>query len=238
MNNLKRCTFTGIDEQVNLSQLKDVSKQYPFIEWGILFSTAEKAAFSRNRYPNFDWFSKNIETLKSMADETGVGLSLHVCGKETKNLLEMQPSFLLDILPYFNRVQINFRYKEHNIQEIDNLLKQYPNILFITQHNKVNQDLYQKINNANHQVLFDLSGGRGIVAEEWIKPLENKVCGYAGGLGPENIMIELEKIAQVVQNHNFWIDMEGKVRTDDNLDLLKCMFVAEQVQKQFHYHIK
>ena len=35
---LKYCTFTGVDENTNLSKLIEISKDFPFVEWGILYT--------------------------------------------------------------------------------------------------------------------------------------------------------------------------------------------------------
>jgi phosphoribosylanthranilate isomerase len=83
---------------------------------------------------------------------------------------------------------------------------------------------------SNHQVLFDQSGGRGIETTEWETPLENKICGYAGGLGPQNINEQFSLI-QSVADRPFWIDMEGKIRTEDILDLALCKEVLSKVSK-------
>lgn len=230
MMNLQHCTFTGVDEATSIEDLASLSSLYPFIEWGFLFSTSESSAFGRNRYPSIQWFKDNLPTISHIAKLTGVSLALHVCGKETKNLLGQKTSAVMDFLPFFNRVQINFRYKDHKLEDLENLLNAYPEINFITQHNRNNIDLYEKLTNPNHQVLFDSSGGRGIATTEWLPPLPHKTCGYAGGLGPETIHEQLQNIHKVVKDDKFWIDMEGHLRTDDKLDLNKCNAVAHQVK--------
>jgi phosphoribosylanthranilate isomerase len=232
--NLQHCTFTGVDQSTSLADLASLSKMYSFIEWGFLFSTSENAAFSRLRYPTIEWFNTNIEQLQKISHETGASLALHVCGKETKNLLQQTPSALLELLPFFNRVQINFRYKNQDLGNVEKLLDKYSEITFITQHNKANEDLYTKIHNVNHQVLFDLSGGRGVSTEDWLDPLPHKVCGYAGGLGPDNIVKQFDSIHTVVKDKLFWIDMEGQVRTNDLLDLNKCYQVAHYIKEKLY----
>jgi len=56
--------------------------------------------------------------------------------------------------------------------------------------------------------------------DEYGKPL---LCGYAGGLNPDNIEQELIKIEAVVGDAEIWIDMESGIRNKkDELDLEKC----------------
>ncbi len=230
MNNFK-CTFTGVDEFTDLEKLEELSVRYPFVEWGVLLSTSENRLENGYRYPSYDWLKENLPKLKTIAEKTGCSIALHVCGKETKKILsQAQDSVALELLDFVNRVQINFVYKEDQVLQLEDLCKKFPNKVFITQHNEKNNDLYLKIKSNNHQVLFDASGGRGIECSNWEKPLSDKVCGYAGGLGLDNIELQFESIKKVVKD-DFWIDMEGKIRTSDKLDINICKYILYRVSK-------
>jgi len=71
-------------------------------------------------------------------------------------------------------------------------------------------------------ILFDLPGGAGILPAEWPAPRASLPCGYAGGLDPENVEDQLQRIASVC-DRPFWIDMERRVRSNDDsiLDIAK-----------------
>jgi phosphoribosylanthranilate isomerase len=114
---------------------------------------------------------------------------------------------------------------------LDRMMQENIGAYFITQHNKSNADVYKQIVALNHEVLFDASGGRGILGD-WHSPIPGKICGYAGGLGPDNVLQELEKISAIC-NKPFWIDMEGKLRTDDKFDLTKCVAVLDQIDSKY-----
>ncbi len=43
-------------------------------------------------------------------------------------------------------------------------------------------------------------------------------CGYAGGLGPDNLEEQLELISAAAGDCSFWVDMEGKLRTLDETE--------------------
>lgn len=230
-NTLLRCTFTGVDEKSSFEEITNLTQEFPFVEWGVLLSTSANSSFGQNRYPSLNWLNENLPKLKNIVDTYGSSIALHVCGKETKELLaQTENSVALSLLPYVNRVQINFLYKEYQVEQLENLCKSFPHINFITQHNNRNADLYKKVFSPNHQVLFDQSGGRGIETTEWEVPLENKICGYAGGLGPQNINEQFSLIKSVA-DRPFWIDMEGKIRTEDILDLILCKQVLSKVSK-------
>ena len=43
--------------------------------------------------------------------------------------------------------------------------------------------------------------------------------GYAGGLGPDNIVDNLDKINVVANINTIWVDAEGKLKTDKKFDV-------------------
>jgi phosphoribosylanthranilate isomerase len=98
--------------------------------------------------------------------------------------------------------------------------------------NLIEYSINKKLNTA---CLFDCSGGKGISPVNWPNIKENIFCGYAGGLGPDNIEAEIKKIILLTNNNDFWIDMESKVRTKtsdlDYLDLDKVKNCLIQVKK-------
>jgi hypothetical protein len=61
--------------------------------------------------------------------------------------------------------------------------------------------------------MYDSSYGYGICPDRWNPPVYNdRNMGYAGGLSPENVAQNLEKISQVVpKDYTTWIDAEGKL---------------------------
>jgi len=84
----------------------------------------------------------------------------------------------------------------------------------------------------NHAILFDASGGHGVSPEYWPAHLPDKSCGYAGGLGPDNLARELPRIQEAAGQGPYWIDMEGKLRNEaDRFDLARarlCLAACRQ----------
>jgi phosphoribosylanthranilate isomerase len=95
----------------------------------------------------------------------------------------------------------------------------------------VNNDILDVAKEAgvNAAPLFDLSGGAGVLPENW--PVANGYCGYAGGLSPENVQGQLELIEQVAGDGPIWIDVETHVRSEDDkiFDLDKVRAFIENV---------
>lgn len=94
-------------------------------------------------------------------------------------------------------------------------------VQFIIQYNDANKGCVSRFDTNN--ILFDGSGGLGKVPEQWLSPLDGKLCGYAGGLGQDNLYQELQSINQSAKGNNVWIDMESNLRNPitDKFDLEK-----------------
>ena len=66
---------------------------------------------------------------------------------------------------------------------------------------------------------------------EWPAAEPDLRCGYAGGLGPVTLADQLARLHDLVKGETVWIDMEKRVRSDDNvtLDLARvrrCLEIA------------
>jgi hypothetical protein len=229
---LTTLTITGLDEKTDIDRLVDLSHEFHFVEWGILLG-------SRNgpRYPSVSI----IEKLVSLRNWYGLRMALHLCGKFSQAWVS-DPSkpnehrnFVLDLAQQFDRVQLNLSFPDgfviRNVREaiINN---GHPGV--ITQYReKLTPTL---VGLDNHAVLFDASGGRGISQAEWPSMLLDHHCGYAGGLGPDNLATELPRIHTAASGCSYWVDMETKVRNPhtDVLDLDKCETVLKIVNEFEH----
>jgi hypothetical protein len=52
------CGFTGVDNLTPISQLIEISERYPFVEWGVSFSSAN---MGQPRYPTLEWITQFLE---------------------------------------------------------------------------------------------------------------------------------------------------------------------------------
>ena len=132
--------------------------------------------------------------------------------------------------------------KNINIHALKKLMNLYPEKYFIFQYNNNTSDAIAKLFNANARfsVLYDASGGRGIAPNSWHAPLYSNVPqGYSGGMSPENVVANLDKISDVAkrpvaqykgndtiykmeERSDIWIDAEGKLKTDDKFDVVRA----------------
>lgn len=220
-------TFTGADDSISPETLLDVAASSSIgvrnVEWGILYSLSNQGA---GRFPSLRW----IDALVHQITPDGPSFALHVCGQAVYDLLAGR-GHISELAGSFNRVQINFRAENHAIEDVRACLLRNPGTTFITQYNDANRGLWESLAGIpNHAVLFDASGGRGRSPDTWRHPLPGVPCGYAGGLGPDNLATELPRIHAAAGGSRFWIDMEGKLRDEgDKFSLVsarRCLDIA------------
>ncbi len=207
--------------------LLELSGRFPFVEWGILMSPTQQGG---PRFPGAAW----MRSFGEDSHKAGAKVSLHLCGRYVRDILH--GGNLVDIehpLIWSGaaRVQLNFHGLPHDLDTAAMLsrLAFDEHLQWIFQMDGTgNQNilLLALCSGVNAVPLFDTSGGAGTLPEHWPKSyltVANRLIyhGYAGGLGPEVIESELLAIAEAADEARFWIDMEGKVRTNEVLDLEK-----------------
>jgi phosphoribosylanthranilate isomerase len=223
-------TITGADDSIKPKDLLDLSKKYPFVEWGILLS---KKSMGCTRFPSEKWMNelRDSQVLK------GVNLSGHLCGSWVRDITLGNGFTFMDDMPYiqsmFRRFQLNFHSIVHEveIEEFLKALKRRQDVQYIFQLDDVNNTIVDlaKEHGIDCAALFDTSGGIGQLPKTWPAVKENLYCGYAGGLSPDNLLNQLEKISKVCGNDPIWIDVETNVRSmdDTKFDLLKVIDFLE-----------
>lgn len=226
---ITHCTLTGVDERTELAQLADISNAHPIVEWGFLYSPNRQG--EPGRYPPVSFLRKAFAELAP-----SVKVALHICGAGVAQLIDGEPvvSDLVQLIgKRGGRVQLNFHAssleKKTTMAQLRACIARHPDVEFITQHNPANAAVWGQIKGEpNHSLLFDESGGQGILATAWAAPLDGIRCGYAGGLGPANVATEIMKIRAAAGAAPFWIDMEGKLRDpDDWFDLNEAKAVLQ-----------
>lgn len=205
------CTLTGIDEWVNLNELWEISGRHPNVEWGVLLSTSRAG---KGRYPRLAWIAELAQEIRR---RPGARFALHVCGGAVDRVLAADAA-LSDLLPSFNRVQLNLCKAQDTALRLRCLLEAMSQRVFITQENAANAGLWAEAGaHRNHQLLFDASGGRGETPIVWPVAPDGPgapAFGYAGGLGPENLLQQLPEILKAAGGRAVWLDMESRLRDE------------------------
>jgi hypothetical protein len=217
------CTFTGIDAKTDLDRVLTLSEEFPFLEFGVLFSLSPEDKDARYMAPSV------VELVLKKLARHDVNTALHVCGSAVNAYVAGDQIIKRPAL-YADRIQLNFSANRvpFTVEELDKAISTAP-YKIITQHFPPNADLVSLLKAKNHQVLFDLSGGRGVETDEWPDAFDTKTTGFAGGLGPDSIDVALPKILHASRGLNCWIDMESRIRTNGYLDLDLCEAIAKKV---------
>lgn len=217
---LTKVSLTGADDQVDPQDLVKLSAEFPFVEWGILFSTSRQGT---PRYPSEDWVRRLVEVSE------GLNLAAHFCGQYMRDTMEGNPRWIREMAG-FQRIQINMAtYPSIPLSQLawgmgdcgfEFILQAKPETLDVV----MLQALLMGRPHAS--ILYDPSGGRGVEVTDWPPaPPAGIPMGFAGGIKPENVVSVLEAIGK--RPEPFWIDMESGIRTDDRFDLAKCRAVLE-----------
>jgi hypothetical protein len=230
------CTLTGADDDTALSALQSLGAKFPFVEWAVL---ASEDRAGTGRYPSF----VTIKRIGALGATSQMMTALHLCGNLVDKFVAGDPDTLA-LTNGFGRVQLNFNLQASSL-DVKALAQRI--CIFrrpiITQFNVGNtalqSSLYTRGDISNHQVLFDGSGGRGMLpglwplhASRWPVSAPPAACGYAGGLGPAEIAAELPRIAKAAAGEPFWVDMESKLRSAGaRFNLEACSDVLDQVSK-------
>lgn len=220
---LRYITCSDPREDIPVENILRLSQVAPNIEIAIQ-AHPSKMSFDM---PRQKWFSKLLK--ESLSMPVPPNLALHVnldwCDKICQGYLapELIEIFCLlrdDGTPVVRRWQINIhgsKTKKINTANIASLLANNPDREFIFQYGASEYNRIHRLDKtgAKFSVLYDTSGGAGKLTKNWRMPLfENHPQGYAGGLSPENVSENLDKIAKVAGNRtDIWIDAEGKLKT-------------------------
>lgn len=222
---VKTITCSGANENTSVGGLLDLLSEFPMAEAGIQIS-ADKC---RNGMPRYHWIKQVAAEARKLAKP--VQLALHInkdwvedfCnGAVAPELSEFMALAYADGSRIFRRLQLNFkigREREPDIDTVAAMVAAYPAHRFVFSYNPNNaviiRELYRR--GVMFDNLFDSSFGEGVmpICREGIV-FEDRLQGYAGGLGPENIKNELDKINDVnLLSAIVYVDAEGHLKGED-----------------------
>ena len=226
--NLKFITCSGANENTSIEDLVNTfSNIYvPEVVLGVQVS-GKKASFGTARY----WWLRALYGFLEVNDEN-LNVSLHVNQDWVERFIKGDVPQELDYflrlqrdynVPFIKTVQLNFKLGRESKPDVEKLLKtvdRYKRQRFILSCSRDNIEFIEHLLAKSYYdfwLLYDDSFGEGVKCENWKAPLfDNVLQGYAGGLSPENILTELNKIEKVVgENKLIFVDAEGKLKGDD-----------------------
>lgn len=245
---LSTIVLSGANEHTDAQAIISLCKNCSYLaELGIQVS-GEKAYYSSGRY----WW---LQLLCHLATPD-INIALHLnkdwvedfcAGKIPPELETFLALSHPDGSPKIKRIQLNFkigREKKPDLYTLLSTMKRYARHDFILSYNDSNQDFIRQIRKSGFKIgalLYDSSFGEGIAPSKRPAPVFNDVYqGYAGGLSPDNVVAELEKIDTVVPpGKSFFIDAEGKLKGEDgHLSLEKCkIFLTRAYAWAWQQHV-
>lgn len=211
-------TLTGADDTISSSWLGDLSKLYPFVEWGILLSQINPQE-RKARFPTRSW----LEELWAIPAQQ-LSVAYHLCSDLARMAIREGFMPILDTVltgehaqTQLTRVQLNvssyfdLMLESAMLRDIDLAQRRGIDVIIQVGRDQRWLDWVISVDMPGVHVLFDSSGGRGVYPDEWPGGLTGVRCGYAGGISSENIIEVLGDIDDV-HDGDSWIDMESSLR--------------------------
>lgn len=219
--NLRYVTCSDPRQDLAVVDVMNFLKNYPIAELGV---QAHPSAMSFG-LPRNIWL--DLITRSASVARTPVNIAVHVnyewcddlcSGKMPYEIKSWMNRFnIYNNRPVIRRWQLNIgdRTRNFDAAAIAKLIRECPRIEFIFPYNDGVKDKIDALykTGAKFSLLYDSSYGYGICPEKWNGPVYKDIpMGYAGGLSPENVVDNLNKISkQVPENYTTWIDAEGRL---------------------------
>lgn len=219
---LRYITCSDPREDIPVESMLNFTAQYPISEIGV---QAHPGPMSFDRGRN-KWFGEIIKKAQDMQNPPNIALHINYlwCDFMCEGLVPNELDWWLRVpniytgLPIIKRIQLNIGDYSNKFDEkkLATLINRHQKQEFIFPWNKHTAKNIEKLKKtgAKFSLLFDGSYGAGIEPCAWYTPVYNDIPnGYAGGLGPDNVAKNLDKINAILpRNYETWIDAEGKLR--------------------------
>ncbi|MFZ0502453.1 MAG: hypothetical protein WAM44_02015 [Chthoniobacterales bacterium] len=205
-------TFAGVDETADVEMLREIRSHYFTVEWGLRLAVEHQGRAPG--FPGVAWIRKLRPELNLSAQLWGKNATDFLHGDDTELMVHYGEAWSL-----FQRIQIN---STNGIDRVDlpaltRLLEKYPDKQVILRIRDLNLELADALvaQGVSCSTLFDQSEAPEGAQKRWPKGLKRFAgCGYAGGLGPDNIYKQLSPILNAAQGaERWWVEMDSSLRT-------------------------
>jgi hypothetical protein len=208
-------TFSGVDETADVERLKEIRSHYFTVEWGL--GLAIERQNREAGFPGVDWICKLSPELNLSAQLSGESARAFLKGDDAELMTKYGKVWSL-----FRRIQIN---STQGIDQVD--------LSGLTQLVAKNADkqIILRVRDRNLEIadalvaqgiscstLFDESEVQELAQKKWPKGLKRFAgCGYAGGLGPDNIYKQLTPILNAAQSaERWWVEIDSFLRATEH----------------------
>jgi len=229
-------TFSGVDESVPISRLREIRSLYFNVEWGICLSIERQGM--QPRFPSLDWMRRLDSELTFAA---------LLCGRNATNFLRGDDAELLEqygeIWPLFRRIQVNLDSQAEpiNLPKIIELMEKHAKKRITFHIRDRNLEVADAVvsKGVPCSILFDQSGTPETGQKKWPKGIKRFLaCGYTGGLGPDNIYKQLSFLLSAAQTaRQWWVDVDACAKVTENgneaFSLESCRRVIREFDAYF-----
>lgn len=219
---LRYITCSDPREDIPVESLLNFTAKYPIAEIGV---QAHRGPMSFEKGRN-KWFGEIMKKAQNMPTPPNIALHINYtwCDYMCEGLVPNELDWWLRVpntfsgQPVIKRIQLNIGdlTNSFDANKLSVLINRHPKQEFIFPWNERTARKIEKLKEtgAKFSLLFDGSYGAGIEPNTWYAPVyKNIPNGYAGGLGPDNVAKNLDKINAILpQGYETWIDAEGKLR--------------------------
>jgi len=229
-------TFAGIDETADVERLREIRSHYFTVEWGLGLAVEHQGRAAG--FPSVEWICK-------LAPE--LNLSAQLWGKTAAEFLQGDDTELIahygDVWSLFRRIQINSTDGTDRVDlpGLTHLLEKNPDKQIILRIRDRNLEVADALaaQGISCSTLFDESEGQESAQKKWPKGLKRFAgCGYAGGLGPDNIYKQLTPILNAAQSaERWWVEIDSslhaKEHDQDLFSLVSCKRAIREIDSFF-----
>jgi hypothetical protein len=229
-------TFSGVDETADVERLKEIRSHYFTVEWGLGLAVERQDRDAG--FPGVDWICKLASELNLSAQLSGKSAGAFLKGDDTDLMTKYGK-----VWPLFRRIQLN---STDGIDRVDlpglgQLIAKNPDKQFILRVRERNLEVADALvaREISCSTLFDESEVQEAAQKKWPKGLKRFAgCGYAGGLGPDNIYKQLTPILNAAQNaERWWVEIDSGLRAkehdQDVFSLVSCKRTIREVDSFF-----
>lgn len=232
---MKFVTCSGVNETTDVDALMKLLSEFPMAEIAVQVSKSKCLA----GMPRYKWIHKLCDYIWEKRCNINAALHVNLQWAEDicQGIVAPELAELLSLYsngkPIFSRIQLNVNSgcaKTPDIAKLVEVIEAYPAQRFIVPYSVGSREWVHELfaTGVVFDCLYDDSFGRGVLAKRRNAPVFHDVVqGYAGGIDPDNVVAELNKICNAVWPYGHkpgvYIDAhKGLEDENTHLDLDKC----------------
>lgn len=220
--NIQTITCSDPREDTPVSALVGFMNEYPDVEVAVQATPSKMARGTKRAV----WFDELISAVRN--NPRALNLALHVnmewcdkmcLGDIPDQLYDYFGALRSDGASVIRRWQLNYsgsKTARFDALSMAGMMIRYPDREFILQYDGTQKNMSRILEldgfYKHFSVLYDASGGNGIMPTYYDAPVLGHKTGYSGGLRAANVAGALDKIAIAARRATIWIDAEGGLK--------------------------